>query len=62
MLFRSMTYGLADVVKQLRFIDESDAGEDFKRLQKNRLDRLLALAETTACRSGDMISVPIIWS
>jgi ATP-dependent DNA helicase RecQ len=50
-----MTYGLADVVKQLRFIDDSDAGEEFKRLQKNRLDRLLALAETTACRRAVLL-------
>ncbi|MGL4231408.1 MAG: RQC domain-containing protein, partial [Casimicrobium sp.] len=48
--FAWMAYGLADVVKQVRFIEESDAGEEFKRLQKSRLDRLLALAETTACR------------
>ena len=53
--FAWMTYGLADVVKQLRFIDESDAGEGFKRLQKNRLDRLLALAETTACRRAVLL-------
>ena len=53
--FAWMTHGLADVVKQLRFIEESDAGEDFKRLQKNRLDRLLALAETTACRRAVLL-------
>jgi ATP-dependent DNA helicase RecQ len=53
--FAWMTYGLADVVKQLRFIDDSDAGEEFKRLQKNRLDRLLALAETTACRRAVLL-------
>jgi ATP-dependent DNA helicase RecQ len=53
--FAWMTYGLADVVKQLRFIDESDAGDDFKRLQKNRLDRLLALAETTDCRRAVLL-------
>jgi ATP-dependent DNA helicase RecQ len=53
--FAWMTYGLADVVKQLRFIDDSDAGDDFKRLQKNRLDRLLALAETTACRRAVLL-------
>jgi ATP-dependent DNA helicase RecQ len=53
--FAWMTYGLADVVKQLRFIDDSDAAEDFKRLQKNRLDRLLALAETTACRRAVLL-------
>src|SRR5574337_815943 len=45
-----MTYGLADVVQQRRMIDDSDAGEDFKRLQRARLDALLALAEASDCR------------
>ncbi len=45
-----MTYGLADVVNQRRMIDESDAGEDFKRLQRGKLDALLALAEAHDCR------------
>ena len=45
-----MTYGLADVVNQRRMIDESDAGEDFKRLQRTKLDALLALAEAHDCR------------
>jgi ATP-dependent DNA helicase RecQ len=33
-----MAYGLADVVNQRRMIDESPAGEDFKRLQRGKLD------------------------
>ena len=45
-----MTYGLADVVNQRRMIDESDAGEEFKRLQRGKLDALLALCETHDCR------------
>ena len=45
-----MTYGLADVVNQRRMIDESEAGEDFKRLQRSKLDALLALAEAHDCR------------
>jgi ATP-dependent DNA helicase RecQ len=45
-----MTYGLADVVNQRRMIDESEAGEDFKRLQRGKLDALLALAEAHDCR------------
>jgi ATP-dependent DNA helicase RecQ len=48
-----MAYGLADVVNQRRMIDESPAGEEFKRGQRGKLDALLALAEaetaTTAC-------------
>ena len=45
-----MTYGLADVVNQRRMIDESEAGEDFKRLQRTKLDALLALSEAHDCR------------
>jgi ATP-dependent DNA helicase RecQ len=45
-----MAYGLADVVNQRRMIDEGEAGEDFKRLQRGKLDALLALAEAHDCR------------
>jgi ATP-dependent DNA helicase RecQ len=45
-----MTYGLADVVNQRRMIDESEADETFKRLQRGKLDALLALAEAHDCR------------
>ena len=45
-----MTYGLADVVNQRRMIDESPAGEEFKKGQRGKLDALLALAEATDCR------------
>ena len=45
-----MSYGLADVVQQRRMIDESPAGDEFKRLQRSKLDALLALAEAHDCR------------
>ncbi len=45
-----MAYGLVDVVNQRRMIDESPAGEEFKRLQRGKLDALLALAEAHDCR------------
>jgi ATP-dependent DNA helicase RecQ len=45
-----MTYGLADVVNQRRMIDESPAGDEFKRLQRGKLDALLTLAEAHDCR------------
>jgi ATP-dependent DNA helicase RecQ len=53
--FAWMVYGLADVVKQIRFIDESDAPDTFKTLQRDRLDRLLALAESTECRRRTLL-------
>ncbi|MFL6664040.1 MAG: DNA helicase RecQ [Rhizobacter sp.] len=45
-----MAYGLSDVVNQRRMIDESTAGEEFKRGQRTKLDALLALAEAHDCR------------
>jgi ATP-dependent DNA helicase RecQ len=45
-----MAYGLADVVNIRRMIDESPAGEDFKRQQREKLSELLALAEQVECR------------
>jgi ATP-dependent DNA helicase RecQ len=45
-----LTYGLADVVQQRRLIDDSPAHEDFKRVQRHKLDALLALAEAHDCR------------
>ncbi|MFM8769852.1 MAG: RQC domain-containing protein, partial [Rubrivivax sp.] len=45
-----MAYGLADVVNQRRMIDEGEADEEFKRLQRSKLEALLALAEAHDCR------------
>jgi ATP-dependent DNA helicase RecQ len=45
-----MAYGLVDVVNQRRMIDEGEAADDFKRLQRAKLDALLALAEAHDCR------------
>ncbi len=45
-----MAYGLADVVNQRRMIDEGESPDEFKRLQRDKLDALLALAESHDCR------------
>ena len=45
-----MVYGLQDVVNQARMIDESPAGEEFKRVMRGKLDALLSLAEASDCR------------
>jgi len=45
-----MAYGLQDVVNQRRMIDESSGGEEFKRVQRGKLEGLLALAEAADCR------------
>jgi ATP-dependent DNA helicase RecQ len=51
-----MAYGLADVVNQRRMIDESPAGEEFKKLQRGKLDALLTLAESHDCRRVRLLS------
>ena len=45
-----MAYGLADLVLQRRLIEQSDASEEFKRVSGAKLDALLGLCETAACR------------
>jgi ATP-dependent DNA helicase RecQ len=45
-----MAYGLQDVVQQRRMIDESEADDNFKRVQNGKLDAMLGLCETLHCR------------
>ncbi len=45
-----LAYGLADVVNQRRMIDEGPAADEFKRVQRAKLDALLALCEAHDCR------------
>ncbi|HET9822875.1 MAG TPA: DNA helicase RecQ [Burkholderiaceae bacterium] len=45
-----MAYGLQDVVNQRRMIDDSSGSEEFKRVQRGKLEALLGLAEAHDCR------------
>ena len=45
-----MAYGLQDVVNNRRLIDESEAGDDHKRVSRAKLDAMVALAEADGCR------------
>ena len=45
-----MIWGLADVVQQRRWIDQSEASEQRKRLERGKLEQLLGYAESVACR------------
>jgi ATP-dependent DNA helicase RecQ len=51
-----MTYGLADVVQQRRLITLSDGSDAFKRVAGSKLDALLGLCETAACRRVRLLS------
>jgi len=45
-----LAYGLEDLAKIISFIVSSNASEDQKRVERQKLDALLGLCETTRCR------------
>ena len=51
-----MAYGLQDVVQQRRMIEESEADENYKRLQSGKLDSMLSLCETIQCRRAHLLT------
>ena len=51
-----MTYGLSDLVTLAQFIQQSDADEARKRLERGKLDALLAFAESTRCRRQQLLA------
>ncbi|KGI77289.1 ATP-dependent DNA helicase RecQ [Oleiagrimonas soli] len=50
-----MAYGLGDLVTLAQFIQRSEASEERKRLERAKLDALLAFAETTRCRRQHLL-------
>ena len=51
-----MTYGLNDVVIHRQRIDESAAGAEQKRIERGKLDALLAWCETAECRRTRLLA------
>ena len=45
-----MTYGLSDVVQLSRMIEQSDADDSHKRVERHKLDAMLGYCETVTCR------------
>jgi ATP-dependent DNA helicase RecQ len=45
-----MAFGLQDVVNNRRMIDESEGDDEHKRVSRARLDAMVGLAQTDACR------------
>jgi len=45
-----MCYGMADVAQRSRMIDEGNAPDEVKRVERLKLNALLALCETAECR------------
>lgn len=51
-----MIYGLQDVVRLRQMVDESEAGEEHKRHDRQRLDALLGWCEITECRRRPLLA------
>lgn len=51
-----MLYGHEDIALRSRFIEDSDAPEQRKRMERQKLDALLGLAETAGCRRQVLLS------
>ncbi len=51
-----MLYGFEDIALRSRFIEESDAPDLRKRMERQKLDALLGLAETASCRRQVLLS------
>ncbi|MEO9229520.1 MAG: DNA helicase RecQ [Devosia sp.] len=45
-----MSYGMGDVVQRRRMIEEGNAPDEIKRIERQKLEALLALCETVDCR------------
>ncbi len=51
-----MLYGMEDIALRTRFIEESEAPDQRKRMERQKLDSLLGLAETAGCRRQALLS------
>ncbi len=51
-----MVYGLQDVVRLRQMVDESEADEEHKRHERQKLDALLGWCEVTECRRQPLLA------
>ncbi len=51
-----LAYGLQDVLQQRSWIDKSDGSDAHKKVQRDKLDALVALAEMVGCRRQALLS------
>jgi len=51
-----LCYGLGDVVTLAQLIAQSESGDERKRVERSKLDALLAYCETTACRRRRLLA------
>lgn len=51
-----MIYGIQDIVQRNRMIDENDSTDEIKRIERAKLNALVAICETTQCRRRAILS------
>jgi ATP-dependent DNA helicase RecQ len=51
-----MAYGLQDIVTQRQWLQQSEAGEEHKLVQRRKLDALIGLAEMAGCRRQALLA------
>ena len=51
-----LAYGLQDVVQQRQWIEQSEGSEEFKRVQRGKLDALIGIAEIATCRRQPLLA------
>lgn len=51
-----MVYGLQDIVKVRRMVQESESPEEIKRLERRRLDALIGYCEAATCRRRPLLN------
>ncbi|MDD9884164.1 MAG: DNA helicase RecQ [Gammaproteobacteria bacterium] len=51
-----MRYGFGDVITLLQWLRRSEAGEEFKRIERGKIYALLGLCETAGCRRKILIN------
>ncbi|MCY4042798.1 MAG: DNA helicase RecQ, partial [Candidatus Dadabacteria bacterium] len=50
-----MSYGLQDLMMQIQMVDNSEADESFKRVERSKINSLLGLCETAGCRRRSLL-------
>jgi ATP-dependent DNA helicase RecQ len=51
-----MVYGMQDVLKLKQMLAQSAANEEFKRIERHRMDAMLGLCEITSCRRQALLA------
>jgi ATP-dependent DNA helicase RecQ len=51
-----MSYGMADLVQRRRMIDEGNAPDEIKHVERNKLNALLGVCETADCRRKTILA------